>query len=174
MGKIRFIVAMIAVIGFFGVVFSPDAPAQMPHETVPLERSGEFQRIEQPFWLKGVVTLGGLGLIGLEIWWFLGSKPRARQAKITGNLQEINVTVDAGYEPSRIVVTAGRPVRLNLDRKDPNPCLEEVRFPDWNIARELPIDRVTSIEFTPEKPGRYEFTCGMNMFRGVVEVRDEK
>jgi cation transport ATPase len=30
---------------------------------------------------------------------------------------------------------------------------------------------VTTIEFTPEEPGQYPFTCGMNMFRGVVEVQ---
>jgi len=27
-----------------------------------------------------------------------------------------------------------------------------------------------AIEFTPTQPGRYEFTCGMNMFRGTIEV----
>jgi plastocyanin domain-containing protein len=48
--------------------------------------------------------------------------------------------------------------------------LETVLFPDLHIAQDLDLDRVTPIEFTPEKPGQYSFTCGMNMFRGVVEV----
>jgi plastocyanin domain-containing protein len=112
-----------------------------------------------------------LGLIGLELWWFLLSKPKSAKATALAGIQEITVTVDGGYEPSQIVVQAGQKVRLNFDRKDASSCLEEVRFPDFGIAQSLPLNRVTSIEFTPEKPGRYEFTCGMNMFRGIVEVQ---
>jgi plastocyanin domain-containing protein len=145
--------------------------AQMDHENMqPIEQTG-FQRIDQPLWVKGAVTAGGLGLIGLELWWFLLSKPKSRKATTQGGVQEVTVTVDGGYEPSQIVVQAGQPVRLNFDRKDPSSCLEEFRFPDFRIAQELPLNQVTPIEFTPEKPGKYEFTCGMNMFRGVVDVQ---
>lgn len=156
-----------------GLAFSPDrAIAQMPHsEMQPSEPSGEFQRLDQPLWLKGAVTAGGLGLIGLELWWFRFSKPKSRQASTQSGVQEVTITVDGGYEPSQIVVQAGQPVRLNFDRRDPSSCLEEVRFPDFRIAQALPLNQVTPIEFTPDRPGRYEFTCGMNMFRGVVEVQ---
>jgi plastocyanin domain-containing protein len=112
-----------------------------------------------------------LGLIGLELWWFLLSKPQSAKAIVTEGIQEITVTVDGGYEPSQIVVRSDQKVRLNFVRKDASSCLEEVRFPDLGIAQTLPLNRVTPIEFTLEKPGRYEFTCGMNMFRGVVEVQ---
>lgn len=134
-------------------------------------QSHQFQRIEQPLGNKIAVTIGGLGLIGLELWWFLLSKPKSRRVIAKRGIQEVTVTVDGGYEPSQIVVQAGQAVRLNFDRKDPSSCLEEVRFPDFRIAQELPLNQVTSIEFTPDKPGRYEFTCGMNMFRGIVEVQ---
>ncbi|MEP0873253.1 cupredoxin domain-containing protein [Trichocoleus desertorum AS-A10] len=145
---------------------------QSNHETGhATEQTGQFQRIEQPLWLKGAVTVGGLGLVGLELWWFLLSKPKSRQATTQGEVQEVTITVDGGYEPSQIVVQAGQPVRLNFDRQDPSSCLEEVRFPDFHIAQALLLHQTTAIEFTPDKPGRYEFTCGMNMFRGVVEVR---
>lgn len=134
-------------------------------------QSNQFQRIEQPLGKKIAVTLGGLGLIGLELWWFLLSKPKSLKATTEGGIQEVTVTVDGGYEPNRIVVQAGQPVRLNFDRKDPSSCLEEVRFPDFRIAQLLTLNQITPIEFTPDKPGRYEFACGMNMFRGVVEVQ---
>lgn len=168
--------AMIGITAF-GILLgitSGGAFAQTPHDehhTEQTEQTGEFQRIDQPLWLKGAVTVGGLGLIGLELWWFLLSKPKSRKASTQGGIQEITVMVDGGYEPSQIVVQAGQPVRLNFDRKDPSSCLEEVRFPDFRIAQDLPLNQVTAIEFTPDKPGRYEFTCGMNMFRGVVEVQ---
>jgi plastocyanin domain-containing protein len=161
-----------ATVGVLLGMASGGAIAQMSDEGMqPMEQTGEFQRIEQPLWLKGAVTAGGLGLIGLEVWWFLFSKPRSRQATTQGGIQEITVTVDGGYEPSQIIVQAGQPVRLNFDRKDPSSCLEEVRFPDFRIAQVLPLNQVTPIEFTPNQPGKYEFTCGMNMFRGMVEVQ---
>ena len=156
-------------------IASSNAVAQMPHnmnEMQPSQReqTGQFQPIEQPLSNKIIVTVGGLGLIGLELWWFLASKPKSAKATTQGDIQEITVTVDGGYEPSQIVVRAGQKVRLNFDRQDASSCLESVRFPDFHIAQTLPQNRVTPIEFTPEKPGKYEFTCGMNMFRGVVEV----
>jgi len=149
-------------------------PAQMGHEDgmgEPLvEQTSEFQRIDQPLWVKAAVTAGGFGVIGLELWWFLLSKPKTQKAKASGGVQEITVTVDGGYDPSQIVVQAGQPVRLNFHRTDPNSCLEEVKLPDFRIARNLPVNQTTAIEFTPQEPGNYEFTCGMNMFRGNIQV----
>ena len=169
------IIGSIASLGLGLGMASGVAVAQMPHDmnerhSSDTEQTAQFQRIEQPLANKVAVTVGGLGLIGLEVWWFLLSKPKSRQATRQGGIQEVTVTVDGGYEPSQIVVQAGQPVRLNFDRKDASSCLEEVRFPDFHIARELPLNQTTAIEFTPDKPGKYEFTCGMNMFRGVVEV----
>ncbi|HEY9823877.1 MAG TPA: cupredoxin domain-containing protein [Stenomitos sp.] len=151
------------------------ALTQMPTATQSSpQATGAFRQIEQPLAVKGTVTAVGLGLIGLELWWFLFSKPKSHRATASSGVQEVTVTVDGGYEPSQIVVQAGQPVRLKFDRKDPNSCLEEVKFPDFHIAQALPLNQVTAIDFTPDKPGRYEFTCGMNMFRGVVEAQPEQ
>jgi plastocyanin domain-containing protein len=166
----------IASLGLVLGIASSEAVAQMPHSMDEMQPSQnqpteQFQRIEQPLVNKIAVTLGGLGLIALELWWFLGSKPKSAKATQQEGIQEVTVTVDGGYDPSQIVVQAGQKVRLNFERKDASSCLEEVRFPDFALAQALPLNRVTTIEFTPLKPGRYEFTCGMNMFRGVVEVQ---
>ncbi len=169
------IIGSIASLGLMLGIASGEAVAQMPHDMSEMrssdtEQTLQFHHIEQPLANKVAVTVGGLGLIGLELWWFLLSKPKSRQATVQGGIQEVTVTVDGGYEPSQIVVQVGQPVRLNFERKDASSCLEEVRFPDFHIARELPLNQTTAIEFTPDKPGKYEFTCGMNMFRGMVEV----
>jgi plastocyanin domain-containing protein len=37
---------------------------------------GKFEQIEQPLQIKVGVAVGGLFLIGLELWWFLWSKPK--------------------------------------------------------------------------------------------------
>jgi plastocyanin domain-containing protein len=172
----RAIVGSIATLGVLLAVTSGGAVAQVSHEGMQPTEPTQFQRIDQPLWIKGAVTAGGLGLIGLELWWFRFSKPKLRKATAQAGIQEITVIVDGGYQPSQVVVQAGQPVRLNFNRKDPSSCLEQVRFPDFRIAQDLPLNQTTAIEFTPEEPGKYEFTCGMNMFRGVVEVqaREEK
>lgn len=163
-----------ATLGLLLGISSTQVVAQMTHEEMQpsgSEIKNQFQRREQPLWLKGVVTASGLGLIGIELWWFLLSKPRSQQAENKRGIQEVTITVDGGYEPNQVVVNAGIPLRLNFHRKDPSSCLEEVRFPDFHIAQELSLNQVTSIEFTPDKPGMYTFSCGMNMFRGVLEVK---
>lgn len=159
------IVGAFVSLGFLLSVGSGVATAQMPEQT------NRFRRIEQPIGLKAVVTLGGLGLIGAELWWFVFSKTRSQKAEAHQGIQELTIDVDGGYAPDRIVVKAGQPVRLNFLRKDPSSCLEKVLFPDFHIAQDLALNNVTPIEFIPEKPGQYQFTCGMNMFRGVVEVK---
>ncbi|MBD2246965.1 cupredoxin domain-containing protein [Nostoc sp. FACHB-888] len=169
--------ALIGSIASLGVVFgiaSGEAVAQNSHEahSSATVQTNQFQRIEQPLGNKVAVTLGGLGLTGLEIWWFLLSKPKSQKAVATsGNIQEATVTVDGGYEPSRIVVQAGKPVRLKFERKDPSSCLEQVLIPDFHIAADLPLNQATTVEFTPETTGEYTFTCGMNMFRGAIAVQ---
>ncbi|RCJ21339.1 hypothetical protein A6S26_24790 [Nostoc sp. ATCC 43529] len=169
----KVIIGSIASLGLAFSVASDQVVAQMNHEMPTTERSKttQFRRIEQPFSVKGAVTTVGLGLIGLEIWWFLLSKSKSQKAEAHDGIQEIDITVDGGYEPSRILVNAGQRVRLNFLRRDPSSCLEEIRLPDFHIAKNLPLNEVTSIGFTPDKPGIYTFTCGMNMFRGVIEVQ---
>lgn len=167
------ILGSLAGLGLLLGITSSVAVAQMPVKMPASEEqtSEEFRRIEQPLGLKVGVTLGGLALIGLELWWFLLSKTQAQQAESRQGLQEMTITVDGGYEPSRVVVSAGQPVRVNFFRRDPSSCLEKVVLPDFHIAQDLDLNHVTPVEFTPEKPGEYPFRCGMNMFRGVVEVQ---
>lgn len=160
-------------LGFLLGIPSGVAVAQMPVEMLASEseQTGQFHPIEQPLELKVGVSLGGIALIGLELWWFLLSKSKPQPAKAYQGVQELTINVDGGYEPSRVVVNAGQPVRLNFFRHDPSSCLEKVVLPDFHIVQDLDLNHVTSVEFTPEQPGQYSFQCGMDMFRGIVEVQ---
>lgn len=60
------------------------AIAQMPHSPkhpTATEQTNQLQQVDQPLWLKAAVTASGLGLIGLEFWWFLLNKPGANSQK---------------------------------------------------------------------------------------------
>ncbi len=167
------LIGSIASLGIVLSIASGEAAAQKSHDTHSSAtfQNNQFQRIEQPLENKIAVTLGGLGLLGLQLWWFLLSKPKSQKAVATGgNFQEVTVTVDGGYDPSRIVVQVGKPVRLKFARKDPSSCLEQVVIPDFHIAADLPLNQVTTVEFTPKQAGTYLFTCGMNMFRGEIQA----
>lgn len=162
----------LAGLGFFlaltpnSTLAQKDLEVEMPASAG--EQTSQFQKIEQPTGLKLAVAVGGLGLIGAEVWWFMFSKTKSQKAQSKQGIQSVDIVVDGGYTPDRIEVSVGEAVRLNFYRTDPSSCLEQVLLPDFNKALDLTLDRTTSVEIVPEKPGEYTFTCGMNMYRGVV------
>ncbi len=117
-----------------------------------------------------VVNAAGLVLLGLIVWWFWFSKPQARVAAGAG---PIDILVDNGvYTPARIQVPTGKPATLRFLRNDPSPCAEKVLFDDFGVTADLAVGKPTEVTITPEKPGDYEFTCQMRMYRGVVVARN--
>ena len=112
------------------------------------------------------VIAAGFAAIAWVLWYFFAAEGRAATAATTGGVQEVTVAIRGGYEPATIRVKAGTPVRLLFDRQETSSCSEEVVFGDFNIRRFLPAFEKTPVELTPERPGTYEFTCGMSMLRG--------
>jgi len=107
------------------------------------------------------ITVGGLGLIALTAWYFWLSEKKSVRAAATSNIQEILVKVKGGYSPDVIVVEAGKPVRLNFNRQETAACSEMVLFPDFKRSAKLPPGEIVPVEFTPDKPGEYQFSCQM-------------
>lgn len=121
---------------------------------------------------KLIVTLLGFGIIGWIIWYFWLWKGTSVEASNSARgVQEIDVTVKGGYQPAIITAQAGRPLRLNFTRREASLCGEEVLIPDFGTRAHLPQNQTVPVEVTPDKPGEYEFTCGMNMYRGKLIVK---
>lgn len=78
--------------------------------------------------------------------------------------------VKGGYTSDVLVVKAGQPVRLNFNPQETASCSEMVLFPDFDKSAELPTGETVPIEFTPERPGEYDFQCQMGMFHGKLIV----
>ena len=89
------------------------------------------------------VLAGSAGLIAFLAWFFFGPK-EGKRAQATGDVQEIAIRVQGTYQPDRIVVQAGVPVRLKFDRQETTGCSERVVFPDFQINRELPAFQTTT------------------------------
>lgn len=105
-------------------------------------------------------------LIALTNWYFLGARS-ATAAAATDGVVDLTVLVEAGYSPAEIEVPAGSRVRMTFDRREDNPCSDELVMPDFGIRRELPAFKKTVIELTAT-PGRHEFKCGMGMLHGAL------
>ncbi|MDP2479003.1 MAG: cupredoxin domain-containing protein [Candidatus Palauibacterales bacterium] len=120
------------------------------------------------------VDLAALALVFWIIWYFWGSKRAAGQANVwESGVQEIYVRVKGGYDPDRIAVQAGRPVRLLFNRQETAACSEMVQFPDFGISRALPTGETVAIEIPAPKAGEYPFSCQMGMLRGTLVARHD-
>lgn len=112
-----------------------------------------------------VVFFGVLGII-FTYWFFLMKKEVAVEAK-----NEVDITVEGGYNPEVISVPRGKTTKLNFLRKDPSDCLEEVVLSDFKIRKHLPLNQKVTVEVTPQDAGEFKFSCGMNMFHGKLIVK---
>ena len=115
---------------------------------------------------KITVVIAGIVGIVFTYWFFLMKKEKAVVAS-----EAIDIIVEGGYSPSTISVQKGKPIKLNFLRKDPSSCLEEVVISDFKIRRYLPLNKRVTIEITPQKKGKFNFSCGMNMFHGKIIVK---
>lgn len=119
-----------------------------------------------------ITIIVALILIGFIIWWFFGKhEENVGTATIDDGLQEANIIVNGGYSPSTVVFKEGIPAELNFDMKDSTACLSHVVFEQLGVDKDLTKKPVTTIKIPTDKPGEYNFACGMDMFHGKVIVK---
>ncbi|WAJ46630.1 heavy metal translocating P-type ATPase [Mycobacterium sp. Aquia_216] len=116
----------------------------------------------------GVLVGAALAIAGLAWYFFAPRRPQA--AVVSDGVQRIEVTVRGGYSPNVIEVRRGIPVEVEFDRQEAGDCSSRVVFPDLNLSATLPAHERTIVRFTPEQPGSFGFSCGMNMIHGTVVV----
>ncbi|MDP2585551.1 MAG: cupredoxin domain-containing protein [Candidatus Levybacteria bacterium] len=112
---------------------------------------------------KILVVIASVGGIIFTYWYFLMKKE-----EVVSVIDSIDITVDGGYSPDTISVPLGKTTKINFLRKDSSSCLEEVVLGDFKIRKFLPLNKTVTVEITPEKSGKYSFTCGMGMFHGKI------
>ena len=79
-----------------------------------------------------------------------------------------------GYKPNYFKVRVGVPVRWEITDKGTSGCTNAIISRNL-FEGEIPLTPgQTSVkEFTPEKPGKYKFSCWMGMISGIIEVIDK-
>jgi len=118
------------------------------------------------------VTVAGMASIAAVAWFFWGPRRAGVTAALTSSgRQEAMILVKGGYTPDVIVVERGKPVRLTFRREETAACSEMVLLPDFDRSAKLPEGEEVPVEFVPDEPGEYEFSCQMGMLRGKLVVR---
>lgn len=117
--------------------------------------------------LLGLAVVGiGAVLLATRAW---GRGSRTR--RLADGTQEARVVVHHGYRPSRIDLEAEIPAALRFERREDDPRSELLVCELWPSAHRLVAHGETAVRFTPARPGRFAFTCGMGMYSGEIVVR---
>ena len=117
--------------------------------------------------LAAVIGLGARAMAGDEKKEPAKAPEKAEKAART---VELKVT-DKGFEPTPVKVKKGEPLRLRITRTTDETCAKDLILPDYNIEKELPLNKSVDVEFTPSKTGKLKYGCSMGMMiAGVLIV----
>lgn len=76
-----------------------------------------------------------------------------------------------GYKPETVTFKQGKPARLKFIPSDNMRCMNEVVFKELGIDEKLDGKKEVTIDIPTDKPGTYNYACGMDMFHGKVVVK---
>lgn len=124
-----------------------------------------------------VMVLGisnGQNALALLDWQWLPQREATAVASTSVEAGEQVVTMkvtSAGvYEPSVLAVQAGVPVRWDIYGDTYMGCGNTLVMRAFGINAALKTG-LNQVRFTPNKPGRYAFSCAMGMIRGTMIVK---
>ena len=117
-----------------------------------------------------LVLVAGVAVIAWINWYFFVAPRSAVTAVADAGMQQVAVLVRGGYEPGVIHVRTGIPVRLVFDRQETSSCSEEVVLPDFGVRRYLAPFAKTAVDFTPDRAGTFDISCGMSMLHAKLVV----
>ena len=115
------------------------------------------------------INIAGLLLIALIVWWFWLYKSESDTK--SGGDAVIHVA-NGIYDPAHISITSGQPSTLRFLRMDESPCAAVVVFADLDMSQELTVGEVSEVALPALPPGKYPFTCQMQMYRGDLTVKE--
>ncbi|MFA5844171.1 MAG: cupredoxin domain-containing protein [Coriobacteriia bacterium] len=95
--------------------------------------------------------------------------PQPAAALVTSGVQSFRIRIGwFGYEPSKIVAAAGRPIVLYVGRGF--GCAGGFIMPRLRVERNNTRGAIT-VRLGSLRPGRYIYSCGMGMITGTLVVR---
>ncbi len=112
-----------------------------------------------------MVLIVGLLVVTFVLWFFwLRGTTGVRVSDVGSSHQEAAIVVKGGYTPDTIVVTHGKPVRLNSRHEETASYSQEIVFADMNKSAALPTGKTVSFQLLFDGPSEHEFACPMGSF----------
>ena len=96
--------------------------------------------------------------------------PAKAKAKPKAGEFAIEVTPQ-GFVPATVTIPAGQPAVLVFTRRTNETCATEAVFSGLNRKVDLPLNRPVRVALGPQKAGRIDYACAMDMVHGAVVVR---
>ena len=126
----------------------------------------------------GVLILGlyyvtnFLSIYGINLGFNQTNSGNSAGVNVENGKQIINMeVVNSGYVPNYFTVKKGVPVKWIIDGKNVFGCQGYLVVPSLSVSKAL-NEGQNLIEFTPMETGTINFSCGMGMYRGRIEVID--
>lgn len=140
-------------------------PALLSVGAITSSVKGKWQRYFMRF--SGVLVVA-LGVWNLTSSWGTLTGATAATTKgetiISGQRQIVQMRVDGlDYAPNVFTVRAGVPVEWRVDASGAQGCAQVLVAKQLGVNQLLSRGGITSIAFTPPKPGVYQFSCSMGM-----------
>ena len=118
--------------------------------------------------------VAGAGVLAFLWVFFFGGRKRREQRALRSAIaaagDEITIRVAGGYDPETVVARPGVPLTLIFDRRESNPCTDEIVIPEFGVRQPLAANARTRVRIVPKREGEYPFSCGMNMLHGTIRV----
>jgi plastocyanin domain-containing protein len=96
-------------------------------------------------------------------------QPAASLAVAADGVVEIPLVIEnTRFVPAEVSIPADRPVRLVVDRREANPCSDQLAVPALGVLEDLAPNGVTRVDLPAAKAGAYTLTCGMGMMSGRI------
>lgn len=89
---------------------------------------------------------------------------------VNGKQQVVITITPKGYQPNFFQVKKNIPVELILHTKENYTCANYFVFKAFDISARLQPTDTKTFQFTPTKTGKFNFSCSMGMYSGVMEV----
>jgi len=100
-----------------------------------------------------------------------GNQTQNTTVENTTEYQEITMRVIGNeFMPNKFTVEAGKPVRWTIIGERVTGCSNEVIMSEFGIDVKIETGETKSVVFTPDEPGKYQFSCWMAMIFGEIEV----
>lgn len=158
------------LIGFSSIKFSqrPHLSGQFLKIAGALVLFFAFYNINAQLNLLGLKSLSDLNLSANQI---IDASQDGFAPLINGKQVLQMEAMSYAYQPNYFKIRVGIPVRWEIADKGVSGCTNAIVSKGLFIGEvNLASGKTTIKEFTPQKPGKYKFSCWMGMVSGTIEV----